>query len=263
MDSLIVIMLGALQGLLEWLPVSSSGQSVVLLLNYFEIDVYRAFTWATVLHLGTLLAVMVKFRKDLAGIIMDSLSLKPGALTIFILRASFFSALTGGLVYLILKQSFDLFPGEYMTALIGVFLIITGVILYYSKKGFGDKTIEDVTLSDTVIVGMVQGLAVLPGISRSGVTVSALLLSEVRAFEALKLSFLLSIPAIGGMTLVEVLTEGLPASWTIVSAGVLVSFVTGYASMEALLAFSRRMRFDLFCLAFGFLAILFPLIGLL
>jgi len=262
LDAFDGMMLGIIQGLLEWLPVSSSGQGFLLLLNYFNLDAQKAFSIATILHFGTVFAVIVKYRKDVSEILSDVGKRNFTPLSKFLITASTASALCGGLIYVFFKKSLELFPGGYVGALVGALLIATGIILYMSRKKFGVKTVESLSLFDTLIVGAVQGFAALPGISRSGVTVSALLLSELKAEESLRLSFLLSIPAVGGMALVELLSEGVPDKPAIM-LGILTAFIFGYASMEVLLNASRKIRFDLFCIIFGLMAVIASTLGFL
>ncbi len=108
-----------------------------------------------------------------------------------------------------------------------------------------------------VVAGIAQGFTILPGVSRSGMTIAVLLFRDFRQDDALKLSFLMSIPAVIGAVSLDILQEGLPDfNLMAVLAGISTSFIFGYLTIDALLKFAGKTRFDLFCIAFGVIALL-------
>jgi len=198
-DYLSGLFLGALQGLLEWLPVSSSGQSMLVLLGLFGLSAQAAFTYGIFFHLGTLFAVLLKYRIDWLKILDNP------PLTRFLAVTTAFTAASGLFAYYLLKRSMSTFSGEALNGFVGLLLVVTGLILYHMRRrDFGTKDVSALSLSESAVVGLTQGFSVLPGISRSGATVAALALSDVRQDEALRLSFLMSVPAVAGAVAVEI-----------------------------------------------------------
>lgn len=258
MDFLSAAVVGLLQGLLEWLPVSSSGQTMLYFLDVLGLDAKQAFSLGLFLHLGTSAAVLVKYRKTWLDLVNDMRTLR------FLLVTTAFTGVTGLGIYFLLKNALDGFNGTMMNAMIGGLLVLTGFVLYAGrKKGFGRRKLADLNFWEEAIVGLVQGFTILPGISRSGATVSTLALSEVEQGEALRLSFLMSVPAVAGALVLETATEGIPTiGLGAAFAGVLASFVGGYVTMEALVSWSKKVRFDLFCVLFGLVAVVGSLTSL-
>ncbi len=251
------IMVGLLQGVTEWLPISSSGQSMLALINFLSLNPETALKLAIYLHTGTLLAVSVKYRRDLLEVLKSIPGLRDDRLTLFLVVSTLISALIGAPIYILMRDYLRYYGGGgTVTVLIGFSLLFTGALLYLSKERFGVKKVRDVRVSDMIVCGIAQGLSVIPGISRSGVTVSAMLLVGFRQDIALKLSFLMSIPAVFGVVFVEYLSGDIVSlNYTGLFTGILVAFIAGYLTIEALLLFSRRVRFDFFCIFFGLLTI--------
>jgi undecaprenyl-diphosphatase len=251
------------QGVLEWLPVSSSGQGMVFLTRFLDFDVVSAFRLMFVLHFGTMLAAVVKYRNEFRGLVYDAVSMKNTPLLRFMVVSTFFSFASGGLLYLVLLDSLEAVGSEFVMVLVGLFLVATGFVLFLTRKSYGSSGVGDLSFKDTAAVGLVQGFSVIPGLSRSGVTVASLLLSDVRQDEALRLSFLMSVPVVFGATVVE-LFQGVsgmtPAS---VLIGVVSAFTVGYLTMSALVSVSRRLRFDVFCVLYGLLGVLWVLVPLM
>jgi undecaprenyl-diphosphatase len=139
---------------------------------------------------------------------------------------------------------------------VGALLVVTGIVLRAAKDRGGAREVKDTGWGDWSLLGLAQGVAALPGISRSGMTVSSLLLRKVDANEALRLSFLMSVPVTIAVVAYElVLGDVTVVGWGPIGVGVLASFVFGYVTIEGLLAASQRVRWDLFCVAFGLLAV--------
>jgi undecaprenyl-diphosphatase len=245
------IFLGLLQGITEWLPISSSGQSMLFLINFFHIPPDEAFSISVSLHFGSLMAVVYYFRERLKGIF-----LKDRNLLNFLILGSAASAVLGLPLYVGLRNLFSSVSGEAVTMFIGAMLIVTGIVL----KNIGGVTRQDFTSKDAIFSGGAQGVAVLPGISRSGFTIAALLLRGIEQETALILSFLLAIPAIMGLVLLDILESGLTTYSLPLFAGIATSFFVSLGTMHYLLALAKKVDFSGFVIAIGSLAFFGPLI---
>jgi len=254
MDLIQAVILGILQGITEWLPISSSGQVVLSLIEFLDVNAEAAFALAIALHIGTMLAVVVKYRNDIWDIIRR-LSWKDN-LTRFIVVSTFFTGIIGIPVYFLLKSIFVY--GEFANGLIGILLIITGIILYLSKKlRLGSMDVNSLTYREMAVAGAAQGISILPGISRSGTTIAAMLLMGIRQDIALKLSFLMSIPAVIGALILD-FSDFVSSDFGITEmlAGITAAFIFGYLTMDILVKIAHKIRFDIFCIIFGIIAIL-------
>jgi undecaprenyl-diphosphatase len=249
------LLLGAVQGLVEWFPLSSSGQ-ISLTLQTAGVPPVEALSTALWIHFGSLLAIVIRFRRDFASIARSTLAGSDGDRPTgrFLVVGTIFTALTGIPVYLLFFEWFSNNPeGQIFTLLIGVLLVITGVVLVIgARMARGMRKASDLIWVDGAITGMAQGFAVLPGISRSGFTVAALLGRRIDKADALKLSFFLDVPAIfGAMALTY---EGsLVFTWPMLGA-IAAAFVVSYYSMGALIDFARKINLSKFCLLYGSLA---------
>lgn len=256
MDTVSAVLLGILQGVTEWLPISSSGQGMSAMMGFFGLSARDAFSLVIYLHLGTLLAVILRFRDDVREIVYSLPRFREDKLVQFILVSTLFNAIVGIPIYLLMKDLFLSLYGGLIMAITGILLISTGLILYASKGRKSGKKLKDITIIDMAIAGASQGLAILPGISRSGITISTLLFTRVRQEDALRLSFLMSIPAVIGANVLEFSGGNIMAFNPIVlTVGILFSFIAGYLSIDLLMRIAHRMRFDLFCVIFGAITI--------
>jgi len=260
------ILLGILQGITEWLPVSSSGQSMLALINLLHTNPQTALSIAIYVHTGTLLAVLVRFREDFRLMIKSYASVRENKIVLYLIVSTLITALVGLPTYILMKKSLNILAedGELITAAVGLFLVYTGVYLFFSRKKYGQRDVGEIKTRDMIIGGAAQGLSIIPGVSRSGVTVSTLLFLGFRGDTALKLSFLMSVPAVLGALGLD-LAQG--TSSAISNSGVLIacffSFISGYATMDLLLKYSKKIRFDVFCVIFGLTAVLVSIAGVL
>lgn len=253
MNIIQAILLGLLQGITEWLPISSEGQSVLFMMNYLHLDPQSALSVAIFLHIGTTLAVLIKFRSEF----FSMLNLKSKLFRIVVI-STVSTAITGLPLYILIKSSFN--SGELATLLIGFLLIVTGILLMSSKEK-GYKNIDDVNTGDMVVLGLAQGFSILPGISRSGTTIATLLLSGVNQKSALVISFLISVPVVLGAALLEIVTASsmINIGMEVASSMIITSFVVGYLMMDLLLRFAERVNFSIFCISLGALTIIISL----
>jgi undecaprenyl-diphosphatase len=245
------IFLGILQGITEWLPISSSGQSMLFLINLFHMPPDEAFSISVTLHLGSLFAVIFYFRARLKRIILNDKKLLG-----FLIVASIASALVGMPVYFGLRNLFSAVSGEAITMFIGVMLIATGIVV----KNTNGKTRQDYNTGDAVFTGGAQGVAVLPGISRSGTTIAALLFRGVEQETALPLSFLLAIPAILGLVVLDFVESGFTTLTGPLLAGIATSFIVSLATMHYFLSLARKVDFSGFVIFIGGVTFFVPLI---
>ena len=254
MDVMEQLILSIVQGIAEWLPISSEGISVYILIKFFNSNPSQALSYAIFLHFGTMLAVIAKFREDFAKI----LSLKDKKLVKLLLITSIFTAITAiPLFYLI--TSFK--SGLEVTIFIGLMLIVTGIILRLPKSGYRD--FESMSIVDMALLGLFQGFAVLPGISRSGTTISFLLLRKINKEDALKISFLISVPAVLGALAIDFLSNSHDIQIEVGLIVVTTTFFVGYLTMDLLLKFARVVDFSKFCISLGLITIILTLFQLL
>ncbi|RLI94377.1 MAG: hypothetical protein DRO90_02145 [Candidatus Altiarchaeales archaeon] len=260
------VLLGIIQGITEWLPISSSGQSMIVMLRFFNLKPEAALSIAFLMHTGTLFAVILRFRKDIYNILKFVIKFKEDNLTLFLFVSTLSSGVVGIFVYMLLRGVFLIKYGDFITLLIGFCLLLTGILLYSSKTKFGKRGILDMKIYEMVIAGIAQGFSVLPGISRSGTTIATLLFIGMNQEDALRLSFLMSIPAVIGVISVSLITENLSTlnfNPVFLLIGITAAFISGYITIDFLLRISKRIRFDIFCMIFGLLTIVLGLFNYL
>ncbi|MFW9979625.1 MAG: undecaprenyl-diphosphate phosphatase [Candidatus Thorarchaeota archaeon] len=252
------IIVALIQGFVEWLPISSEGQAVLFVYNFSSVPPSELITLVAWLHLGTALAVVVRYPRT----ILEVVTLKDRELFKNLLIATICTAITAIPLYFFLKDSISSFQGEILNVLVGLLLVVTAIVLYLPTMRASSEGSRDIepTPKVSAITGLVQGFSVLPGLSRSGVTVSALLMQKVSKETALRFSFLMSVPAVLGIFAVELLTGGAvlpsiaPVDLILIEA---IVFVFGLLSMEFLLRVARRISFWKLCLLLGIIAIVF------
>ncbi len=256
------IILGITQGIVEWLPVSSEGAIVLIKTNIFNAppDYEALIKHALFLHLGTFLAALIYFRKDV-GILLkcivsfNSQDQETKKLFNFLLFTTIISGIIGIILLKTIVNLTDHFEatGKSITLVIGFLLIGTGLLeLKASRPGY--RNLAHLKWHDTVITGLAQGLASLPGFSRSGLTMSTLLLLKFDKQHALKLSFLLSLPIVlaGNIVLnLDLFVFSLPSL-----IGLLCSFIFGLMTIHLLLKLAQAVNFGYFMLIFGSITIL-------
>ena len=253
------IVVGLVQGMAEWLPVSSEGLVSLVLINVFGRSPGEAISLSIWLHGGTLAAAIVYFRTKLMTILPDVpayfkalfMREKKDPLIDFLAVSTVISGAIGAPL-LLYVSGLSSFSGSIMTGVIGILLIVTGLLQKKAKNG-GCR--HDPEFDDSVIAGVAQGLAVLPGVSRSGFTISALLLRGYSASSAIELSFLMSIPA------VMIAMAGIMVTGSVdIDQGALVAllcaFISGYITISLFLKLAVKIDFSTFCIVLGALSIL-------
>jgi undecaprenyl-diphosphatase len=258
METVDAIVLGVIQGLTEFLPVSSSGHlelgKAVLGDNSVPEE---SLLFTVVLHFATALATVVVFRKDILELLKGLFSFKWNEETQFALKivASMVPAVIVGLFFE--EQLESLFNGNII--LVGFMLIITGLLLFLA--GRAKHTGKDITWKDAVIIGVSQAIAMLPGISRSGATIStSVLLGNDRA-KAARFSFLMVVPLIFGKIAKDILSGDISLENTASSPlilGFVAAFVTGLIACTWMISLVRKAKlhyFSYYCFAVGIIAI--------
>jgi undecaprenyl-diphosphatase len=257
MDPVLGFLLGIIQGVAEWVPVSSKG---MVGLAASSAGVKDWLPLAFFLHLGTLLAVLLRMRGDVKDVLVGLPKIRTDRFVQFIAGATIVGLPIGFLGVVFLQGALDRFEigGHAAMVLIGAFLIVTGLVLRAAREKGGTRKVADTRAPDWVLMGLAQSVAVVPGLSRSGLTISSMLFRKLEPEEALRLSYVVSIPAIAGVVAYEALKGNIGAfGWPSVAAGVVSSFVFGFVTLDALLRAAQRIRWDWFCVAFGTIAVVF------
>lgn len=247
------IILGAVQGLTEFLPVSSSGH-LALAQQFMSGFEQPGLLFDVMLHLGTLVAVVLYFRQDLKNLVTAPFRRDLKAVQDRrYLRLLIVGSIPTAIIGLTLKDTVeDLF---HRPLIVGALLIVTGLLLFVAER-YRSSGRKRLTLTDSLITGIAQGCAVLPGISRSGATIAALLLRGVDGQTAARFSFLLALPAVGGAALLSLKdVERLPqGEITTYLAGAGIACLVGLVSIHALLGIIRQKRlyfFSIYCWIIG------------
>ena len=261
MNLIQAILMGIVQGLSEFLPISSSAHLV------FTSNFYKVFTGVQVvehssqevffdimLHLGTLIAVLIFFRKDIIQILKAMyIALKTRDYSDVNAKIGFY-ILLGTVVTVIVSIPFqDLaYKLVYLPAVVGILLVITGFVLFFSEylsKKQAQKTQVDFKVA--ILMSIAQGLAALPGFSRSGLTIATGLFAGLDRITAARFSFLLSIPIILGASMIYPiieldLSELLSYNWFEIIVGTIVSGLVGYVCIKYFLKFVSKFSLNIF-----------------
>ncbi len=244
MDWLQVLLLSLVQGITEFLPVSSSAHLILVpVLSDWE-DQGLAFDVA--LHLGSLLAVVVYFRKDLASMTTSwfvSLKTRQPDTDAKLAWAVLLGTIPVGLAGLAFQDTIETVLRSPLYLAVG--LILFGVVLAWADlRHRGKRTEYQMTWKDVAIIGCAQALALFPGTSRSGITITAALMVGMNREAASRFSFLLSIPVIilaCGLQVISLLEAPEPVQWGAVAVGVVLSGISAYLCIHYFLAFIKRI----------------------
>ena len=244
------IVIGLMQGILEWLPISSEGNMVLILIKVFGLQAEETLNAAIFLHIGTGLAALIYFKEKVIKILLaQTEEYSDLRLKLFIM--TMLTGLVGFPLYMWLNISVTY--GELLLAITGVALILTGLIQRQASKQ--KQSGAQLSWPLSIILGCAQGLAIIPGLSRSGLTTSIMLFKDFTAEEAFKISFLMSIPASFAAAFGMMLVKGFePDPYSALSA--VVAAVVGYIAIDALLRVARRVSFWKLCVGLGALALL-------
>lgn len=260
------IILGIVQGLTEFLPISSSGH-LVLFQSFLPSFDKPPMEFDIFLHFGTLLAVVIYYRRDLAKLVLSAVriqeqNLKNSRHFLLMLIAGSFPTM---IIALIFKDTVEiLFVKPFLTL---IMLFFTGVILFCGEL-FSPKSVEKgINLPRALLIGMAQGIAIIPGISRSGITITAGLLLGLGVNLSPKFSFLLSIPAVAGAILFDLKSLSLvfAQKGTLIDFGIgfAFAFITGYLAIAFMLNMVRKSKlyyFGIYCCIISLLGLIYFII---
>ena len=271
----LAVIMGIVQGFTEFLPVSSSGH-LALVQNIVDFEAYMSshMVFDIALHLGTLVSVVIAFWDDIKFLFVSGIDWlrhgfkvekHEGRNTVFML---FIATLPLIVAYLLKDKIEEAFQNP---VLIGVALLFTATILWLSDRVTGGKKMGGTMgIKDALVIGIMQMIAVLPGVSRSGSTMTAGLFTGLKRDFAVKFAFLLSIPAVLGATITSI-PDVLAMTWTgndVVTflVGIVCAAVSGYYAifMVRKIAASKNFKyFAYYCAFAGTLAIILGLMGIL
>ena len=286
MTLLKAIIMGIIQGLAEFLPISSSGH-LAIFKHILNINTDTGLLFDVLLHFGTLVALFIAFWKDIKELIIEGFSIigvyfgnighwfsnifqtekttynevitTPYRRFVMLIIVS---TIPTGIIGILLK---DVIEFSSTTLLIpGLFLILTGILLTIADKvRTGKKDEKDATYKDSGIIGIAQGIATMPGLSRSGTTITACLLCGFDKTFAVKYSFIMSIPAILGAIVLELKDFSISSvgetEMIYYLIGTVISGVIGYICIKTMLVIVRGKKFKYFayyCFIIGFIAVI-------
>ena len=247
------IIIGIVQGLTEFLPISSSGH-LVILQKLLKIDLPGNLVEVST-HLGTLLSIILIYKNDIYDLIISFKSSKTKDYILLVVIATIPSV-----VFVLIAKSFILTIFESSRS-VSFALIFTGIILFISH--YGNYTIKKLNISKGMIIGIFQALAILPGISRSGMTISIALLLGIKNVEAAKFSFMLAIPAIFGaaiLTLVETNLNEIDDLIFPLIVAAFVAFLSGYYALKFLIKILNNGKFyyfSIYCIFLGIISLMY------
>ena len=254
-----LLILAILQGITEFLPVSSSGHLVVLASVLLDVTdpALNLTAINVVLHVGTLLTILVFYRKRILTLLKSD-------------RRTLALVVTGTLPAVIVGLPLKLFLEDALTSplLAGALLIGTGVLLVCTSRfREGDQSLNTLTYRNAILIGIGQALAILPGLSRSGTTISVALFLGVKRQASAEFSFLLAIPAIAGAGLLEAkdLLQASPTSTPVfyLTLGAILAFTVGTVALRWLLTWLQSGRlawFAWWCIPVGVTVIIWRLL---
>lgn len=261
------LILGIIQGIAEWLPVSSEGVLVLVKTRFFPevIAIADLLKIALLLHLGTFFAALIYLWNDVSNLFKTlfhyrNSDISSKKLLKFLIISTFISGIIGlfFLYFISGAEKSVTLTGRGITVIIGFFLLGTASIQLKARH-IGHKDRSQLSKLDSFILGIGQGISTLPGISRSGITTSLLLIRNFDKKEALKISFLMSLPIVLGGNLV--INIGLFTSLSLASViGIISAFVFGLLAIHGFIKLSERINFGWFVLIIAFLMILSGLV---
>lgn len=235
---LIAIMLGLVQGLTEFLPVSSTAHLVLLRWFMHWGGEFETLSFDVALHAGTLLSLLVYFYKDIIDILKND-----RRFAMLIIIGSVPAGIAGVLLDDIVENNLRL-PG-----VIAFSLVVFGALMIYAQKFSKDRPLSSISLKDVLIIGLAQAVALIPGVSRSGVTITAALMLGLSRENSARISFFLSMPIITGAVILhlkKLIAYPMGHDFGLFGAGLSASFVSGLFAIKFLLGYVRRNSLNVF-----------------
>jgi undecaprenyl-diphosphatase len=269
------IMLGLLQGFTEFFPISSSGHLAIIQHFFPGANQQEDVIFDILLHLATLLVVLIYYRHDLITIIktifwsIRKKEMRSGEQAILerkMLPLLIVASIPTGMIGVLVKLSGRLEEMFSALPMIGIALLVTGTLLYLAEARGSSNPKHAISYLDALIIGIIQGIAVLPGISRSGATISTGILRGIERKLVTTFSFLLSIPAVLGAIVLEgkeIITLSYTPQFIAYLIGMFAAFVSGYIAIIALIRLVLNKKlfwFAGYCWAVGGLVLLYSLV---
>jgi undecaprenyl-diphosphatase len=251
------IILGLIQGLTEFLPVSSSGH-LEIAKSLFGINPEENFYFTVAVHGATVLSTLAVFWKEIVRLIAGTIKFRMNEETAYVLKI-IVSMIPVGLAGILLKEPVEaLFNGNMI--FVGSMLIVTAILLALAH--FIRKRERNISYLDALVIGIAQAIAVIPGISRSGATIATGLMIGNSRNEIAKFSFLMVLVPVIGANLLEIISGEAVTGTTstgILLIGFMAAFISGYLACRWMIALVRKSRliwFAIYCLAAGLLAMI-------
>ncbi|BDB99580.1 undecaprenyl-diphosphate phosphatase [Saccharolobus caldissimus] len=266
------IVLGVVQGISEWIPVSSKTQVLLVSTLLLGLGFSEAYAFGLFMEIGTITAAVIYFRKELYKVVLALMG-KGNYEDVILLKYIIVSTLVTGIIGVTIYLTIiNLVRGVVIgipMAILGLILMLDGILIYVSRKSYKpSRTLRDLSVKDFIIVGIAQGLAALPGVSRSGMTTSVLLLLGVNPEDAFRLSFIELIPAaIGaiGVTLIfsrhEVINTIHLLSIAALIISILVATLVSVLFINVLLKFAESRNILIVVFSLGILALMSGIIS--
>jgi undecaprenyl-diphosphatase len=232
------LILGIVQGLTEFIPVSSTAHLILFPWFFNWSGQVDTLTFDIALHAGTLAALIVCFWRDWVDLFLKKQRL---------LGLIVFASIPAGIAGLFLNDIVEKSLREPL--LISLMLVAVGIVMLISEKAYKHKGLEKIGVKDAIIVGIAQAFAIIPGVSRSGITISAGLFRGFEREVAARFSFLLATPIIAGATLLHLkktLEGHVYYDFEILTIGIISSFITGFIAIKFLLSFLKRHPLNVF-----------------
>ena len=247
--NLAVILLAVIQGVTEFLPISSSAHLIIIKELFGSITQDLNLVFDVSLHFGTVLAIIVYFFKDLYKVFINSfkgIKSKDGRLFYLLIIATIPAGIVGILFEDIIEEKV-----RNNLILIGFTLIVVGILIYLADKHFkNNRSIDDVKIVDAFFIGCSQILALIPGFSRSGTTLLSGRIRNINREDSLKFSFYMSIPVVLGAFILTIIKDNnitlIINNLNIFIIGVGISFITGLLCIEFLLKYLKKYDFKIF-----------------
>ncbi len=267
MDPIILgVILGVVQGISEWIPISSKTQILLVSSFLLGLGFSAGYTFGLFMEIGTIIASIIYFKREIARVILALLG-RGTPEDVIMLKYLVVSTLVTGImgvpIYLFIVNLINGPAVGIPMMILGIVLIIDGITIRLARRSYSPRRgLKELTWKDFFAVGFAQGLAALPGVSRSGMTTSALILLGVKPEEAFRLSFLALIPAaLGAIGVTLVFSKHVVAntlgliSYDALGVAVLVATVVSLVLIDSLLKFARSNKILVLVFLLGFLAL--------
>jgi undecaprenyl-diphosphatase len=267
------IVLAIIQGITAWIPVSSKTQVILAGSAFFSLPFKECLAFALILHCGDFIAAIFKYRNEYIGAVVAAVT-KPAELAsfekadeikkehLFLVISIVATAIVALPAYFIVRKVFTELSGEWLLAAVGVLLFVMAAITVIAKKAIEQNA--KISISTALITGFAQGLAVIPGISRSGITQCSLLLQGIEPQKAVRLSFMMSAPMVAAAFVAFYFVEGFEGfSIEVIAVGIVIAAVASFVTMDVLTKIARKIPSHYFLASIGLLALVPLLIKLL